>query len=162
MSGGIRVAKVPKHIPMPGRDECWYCGDTPRLHETSIHIYNKDYGPVWQCPCCHAYVGCHPGTHKALGRVANKELRTWKMKAHAALDPLWRKKASNYIQERPGASKRCMAKSYGRARGKAYGWLSEQMGLRSDECHIGYFTIEQCKRVVEICEPHKARLRLPA
>lgn len=154
------MAKVPKHIPMPGRDDCHYCGDSCYLHETSEHLYNgKDYGPVWECACCHAYVGCHPGTHKPLGRVANKELRNWKMKAHREFDALWRKKATMQISESGTESKRKMAKSYGHARGKGYQWLAEQMGLTSEECHIGYFTIEQCKKVVEICEPYTMRLR---
>lgn len=154
------MAKVPKHIPILGRDPCPICEDTAKLHESSADIYGgKDYGPVWICQCCQAYVGCHPGTHKPLGRLASKPHRQLKMAAHAAFDPLWKRKASVYIKERPGASKRCMAKSYHRARGKAYKWLAEQMGIPQEECHIGYFTIEQCKRVVEICTPHVERLR---
>jgi hypothetical protein len=142
------MPRVPLHIPLPGRDDCEYCGDTPELHEKSEHIYNgKDYGPVWQCPLCQAYVGCHLGTHKALGRLATKELREWKMRAHAAFDPLWKVR----ILRRQ--------KGWKKSRGKGYQWLAEQLGLPCDECHIGYFTIEQCKRVVEICTPYLRNIR---
>ncbi len=63
------------------------------------------------------------------------------------------------IAESGTQSKRVMAKSYQKSRGKAYKWLAEQMGVPQDECHIGYFTIEQCQRVVEICEPYSMRMR---
>lgn len=154
------MSKVPKHIPLPGRDPCQYCGDEAMLHETSIHIYGKDYGPVWQCQLCAAYVGCHPGTFKALGRLANKELRGWKMKTHEHLDALYKRRASKDIQKMNSPSKRTMAKTYGRSRGKAYAWLAEQMGLDGKECHIGYFTVEQCKRAVEICQPYTQNMRI--
>lgn len=141
-------SKVPKHIPLPGRDECPYCGDVAKLFQSSAHLYNgKDWGPVWECQCCHAYVGCHPGTNKALGRLANKDLRVWKMRAHAAFDPLWKYKRA---QKRSGWKK---------ARGTGYKWLAKQLGIEFDECHIGYFDIEKCKRVVEICQPHVEKLR---
>lgn len=141
------MARVPKHIPLPGRDECPYCGDEAKLFESSEHIYSKDYGPVWQCQCCFAYVGCHPGTNKALGRLANKELRGWKMAAHKAFDTLW-----HYKIKKQGCRRAI-------ARGKAYKWLAAQMGIENNECHIGYFTVEQCRRVVEICQPIKNRLK---
>lgn len=51
--------------------------------------------------------------------------------AHAAFDPLW--------------------KSGAMSRSQAYKWLAMQMGLRPDDCHMEKFTVEQCRKVVEIC-----------
>jgi hypothetical protein len=85
---------------------------------------------IYSCEPCGAYVGCHPNTEIPLGRLANKELRTAKMKAHAAFDPLW--------------------KSYKKMkRGEAYKWLANSLGLRYAECHIGMFDVDMCKRVCE-------------
>lgn len=76
-------------------------------------------------------VGCHPGTIKPLGRLATKELRVWKMKAHEAFDPLW--------------------KSREMKRGDAYGWLAGELGIRVEKCHIGMFDEAMCGRVIEAC-----------
>lgn len=79
-----------------------------------------------------AYVGCHKGTNKPLGRLANAELRHWKQKAHSAFDPLWQ---------------------HGRFKGRrkaAYAWLAKEMHLPEAETHIGMFDVSQCKRVIQI------------
>jgi hypothetical protein len=34
-----------------------------------------DYGMIYYCPKCRAYVGVHAGTDRAKGRLANAELR---------------------------------------------------------------------------------------
>ena len=39
--------------------------------------------------------------------------------------------------------------------GKFYRWLREQMGMTAEECHIGRFDKEQCKKVIEICTKMK-------
>lgn len=68
------------------------------------------------------------------GRLANAELRHWKIAAHAAFDPIWK---------------------YGKFKGKrnaAYSWLSEQMNLPREKTHIGMFDISDCKKVIEICK----------
>lgn len=86
----------------------------------------------WVCSPCGAYVGCHPGTTNALGRLADAELRAWKQKAHAAFDPLWK----------GGKQKRH----------DAYGWLAEQLGIARQNTHIGMFDVDQCRRVVDVCK----------
>jgi hypothetical protein len=99
---------------------------------------------IYLCRPCKAWVGVHKGTDKPLGRLANKELREWKIKAHAAFDPLWKAKMSQ------GHSKKS-------ARNSGYAWLAEQMGIPREACHVGMFDVEQCKRVVEICSPYLRR-----
>lgn len=121
---------------------------------SSKKLYNskKDYGPMWVCanhPACDAYVGCHPKTIKPLGRLANPELRSAKIQAHAAFDRLWKAKVA---RGDCGKSK---------ARGLAYRWLAEQLGIDPTACHIGMFDPAMCLRVVEVCKPyHNARGRL--
>lgn len=115
---------------------CDYCR-TPAEFIDSAIIYGKSYGMIYYCPNCGAYVGCHKGTDIPLGRLANKELRDWKMKAHDAFDPIW--------------------KSHKMRRKLAYKWLSEQMGIPWEKTHIGMFDVEQCKQVIQICN---AALRL--
>ncbi len=101
--------------------------------------YQRDYGPTWTCTPCQAWVGCHPGTENALGGLANAELRQAKQAAHAAFDPLWLAK-----MRRDKCSK-------GTARRAGYKWLSIEMGLPIKKTHIGMMSLEECHRVVEIC-----------
>lgn len=125
---------------------CRYCLNPAvllRVREAG-YPYFKDYGPTWVCVLCGAWVGCHPGSERPLGGLANAELRAAKQAAHAVFDPLWQRKI-----EKDGCSK-------GQARRAGYKWLSEQLGIPYKKTHIGYMNVEECKRVVEVCtEPSK-------
>ena len=71
---------------------CPYCGGKVVLR-SSLEIYKRDYGYVWVCenyPNCDSYVGCHSGGTKALGTVADAELRELRIKVHNRLDPFWK------------------------------------------------------------------------
>ena len=72
------------------------------------------------------------------------------MDAHAAFDPLWQRKLLKL--EKIKGSKR-------RARGDGYYWLSQQLGIPFEDCHIGMFDVDMCKRVVEICAPYHPDMR---
>jgi hypothetical protein len=114
---------------------CPYCnkpatlvgGDSIYPHRPDLH--DKKF---WACTPCQAYVGCHKGTTEALGRLADAQLRAAKMSAHAAFDPLWREGSMS--------------------RKDAYAWLSQALGVPPDDCHIGMFDVDMCKRVVEACQ----------
>ena len=111
---------------------CPYCNGEATCRDSSL-IYGRSYGPAWICtryPECDAYVGCHPGTQKPLGRMANSELRDWKQRTHRAFDPLW--------------------KSGRMTRTAAYRWLAAQLGIAFEECHVGMFDVEHCRRAVEV------------
>lgn len=114
---------------------CDYCGQ-PAERVTGAEIYPRrpDLAgkTLWRCEPCGAYVGCHPGTDKPLGRLADAELRRAKMAAHAAFDPLWR--------------------SGDMRRGQAYRWLAERLGIDSSECHIGMMDAATCRRVAAVCQ----------
>lgn len=119
---------------------CPYCGKEPRLVNSTI-IYGKDYGLIYHCPPCDAYVGVHKGSTRALGRLANAELRQWKKEAHAWFDPIWKAKLNRGISKY-------------NARTSTYRWLAEQMQLDIEFTHIGMFDLEQCKQVVDLCKKY--------
>ena len=122
-----------------------YCGVGAVLFLNSGRFYgSRDFGPVWACEPCKAWVGTHKNSHghRPLGRLANKELRVAKILAHHTLDALWhRKMVRDHVRKKE-------------ARTAAYKWLAEQMQIERRDCHIGMFDIAQCDRVIEICAPY--------
>ena len=123
---------------------CPYCNQTARLTTgATIYPHRPDLHALrfWACVACDAYVGCHRGTERPLGRLANLELRQAKMRAHAAFDPLWRARDRS---QRP------------KTRSEAYAWLARQLGIERERCHIGEMDVEMCERVVEVCRTRKA------
>ncbi len=126
--------------------DCPYCKGPAELLMDSSPLYRgRDYGPVWFCRPCDAWVGVHENSPRylPLGRLANAELRKAKMAAHAIFDPLWQRKL---LPAEKGVKKR--------ARGDAYHWLAQQLGIPFDQCHIGLFDVDMCKRVVAVCAPY--------
>lgn len=65
------------------------------------------------------------------------------MKAHAAFDPLWKKK-----MERDNCTKK-------KARADGYKWLAVQLHIKYADCHIAEFDVDMCKNVVDVCEAIK-------
>ena len=124
-----------------GIKKCRYCHQPPLLLRFGDdgYPYKQEYGPIWVCTPCKAWVGCHPGTENPLGGLANAELRAAKQAAHAVFDPLWMRKIRK---------ENC---SKGVARRAGYKWLSEQLGIPYEKTHIGYMNLEQCRQVVEVC-----------
>ena len=114
---------------------CPYCSQ-PAVLTSSKEVYRgQDYGKIYLCRPCNAYVGVHEGTDRPLGRLANAELRKLKMAAHAAFDPIWKSKQTR--------------------RSDAYRWLASKLGITMAECHIGMFDEDQCKKVVEFCKANQ-------
>lgn len=129
---------------------CPYCGQDAALVSGDVVYPNRaDLGDkrFWRCADCSAWVGCHPGTDRPLGRLADADLRAAKQRAHASFDPLWQTKMR---RERTGK---------GEARGAGYIWLANQLGIAFAECHIGMFDVATCDRVVAICKPFHRGLR---
>lgn len=115
--------------------DCPYCGGESHLADSTRIYSGVSYGPIYLCdgyPRCDAYVGCHKGTTKPLGRLADAELRRAKKAAHAVFDRLWKYKDKG-------------------ARSRAYEWLAEKLGISVEDCHIGMFDIQQCRSVVAAC-----------
>lgn len=107
--------------------QCHYCGaDTALVDSSVVYGPGKDFGKVWQCQPCDAYVGCHGDTDRSKGSVANKMLRMLRKRAHAAFDPLWKDGGPM-------------------SRDDAYAELSKHLKTPIDETHIGMFDSEQCQ-----------------
>lgn len=123
----INITEEQKEI-LKGRI-CPYC-HIPTEYKNSIEVYGVDYGMIYICPNCRAYVGVHKGTDKAKGRLANAELRRCKIEAHLYFDQIYKR----------GIMKRT----------EAYKWLSEQLGLPPEFTHIGMFNPETCAKVVQV------------
>jgi len=107
--------------------ECPYCKKEAKWVENK-EVYGINYGRsfmCWYCKDCDSYVGCHNNTKKPLGTMANKELRGWRIKAHAVIDPLWRN----------GEMKRH----------EVYKMLADEFGR---VIHIGESNIRTCKEIL--------------
>lgn len=122
---------------------CQYCGNPAELVTGAVIYPRRDdlhAKRFWRCAPCRAYVGCHdPGNGygdgtRPLGVLANAELREAKKAVHAVLDPLWR--------------------SGRMSRKRAYRWLAERMQLRVEDCHVGHFSVEQCRRAEAFCRSY--------
>lgn len=120
---------------------CQYCESKAELVD-GVAIYGP-YQPkfahkqFWLCKPCGAYVGCHEGTTRALGRLANSSLRKARMEAHAAFDPFWRERNMT--------------------RRQGYRWLADQLGITPRQCHIAFFDEARCHRVVAVVRRAEAK-----
>lgn len=124
---------------------CRYCGSVIRLVPAET-IYGTEAAQrlelagefIYQCQNCNARVGCHKGTTRPLGNVANETLRMKRMETHRVFDAYW---------------KQC-----GMTRTKAYRWLARQLHLPEDQTHIGSFEMDQCQKVIDLCQKeHKEK-----
>ena len=98
---------------------CRYCGGIIRL-VPAADVYGSN-----------ARVGCHKGTTRPLGDVANEILRLKRIEAHQVFDAYWQKMHIS--------------------RTKAYQWLARELKLSEEETHIGGFEIDTCQRVIDLC-----------
>lgn len=109
---------------------CPYCKSETRI-TSETEIYGREYKnrKVICCinfPNCDSYVGTHDDG-ESLGRLANKELRHWKKKAHDKFDLLWKEKLID--------------------RDSAYEKLADFLMIPDKYTHIGMFSEQTCKKV---------------
>jgi hypothetical protein len=136
---------------------CQYCGRAAIYRDSSAHLYQgRDYGPIWECSSCAAWVGCHPDG-SPLGSVANQSLRAMRVQVKHFFNPLWTDLQSAYpgIPVRRGHVRQVM-------RTRAYEWLAQQMQLPAAECHIAMFDDAQCAWAIQIIQdmrPTSATIR---
>lgn len=125
----------------PKPPTCLECGNAASLVDgRTVYPHRPDLAdlPFWLC-ACGAYTGCHfPGKHPK-GQPAGAETRRARRAAHAAFDPMWKEAV-----ELDGMSP-------GRARGKAYKWLADQLGITGKACHIGHMDAKTAWRTAAIC-----------
>ena len=117
---------------------CPYCNKEAEFVDNA-KIYGRRYGQsymAYQCKPCDALVGVHENDpNRPLGTMANKELRGWRIKAHAAIDPIWKER--------------------GTRRKSVYRWLNETLGR---EVHIGQADIDACKEIIKAARVLNAEL----
>jgi len=122
---------------------CDYCGELAEVTSGKV-IYPKlpklSHLVIYACFPCDAYVGTHKNSGTPLGRLADKKLRTLKMKTHAAFDPLWK---SGYMH-----------------RTEAYNWLAKRMGIKKHCCHIGMFNESQCTQAISMSKAMVKQINL--
>ncbi|KUZ70708.1 hypothetical protein WI38_32700 [Burkholderia ubonensis] len=125
--------------PLPPPTTCRYDGGPVEM-VSNAEIYGREYGEwpwAFLCRTCRAYVGMHPFTSIPLGTLADAPTREARKRAKAAFNPTW--------------------DSGGMTRTDAYAWLAAQLGIENvEECHIGWFDVATCNRVVEICNAREA------
>jgi hypothetical protein len=113
---------------------CAYCNQSAefvlgnKIYPHRPDLFTKGF---YRCAPCAAYVGCHPNTSTPMGRLANEKLRNFKSITHRAFDQIW--KTGQFT------------------RAAAYVWLSTEMQLTKDQCHIGEFDQDQCLLAIELC-----------
>lgn len=129
----------PKTSEMVWEVKCQYCGRQAKHFKTSDHVHAEDYGPIWHCQPCEAWVGCSKDGGP-LGSLAKKSLRMARIAAHEAFDPLVEGKKRRDKCSRSKAIK------------AGYAWLADQLGIPVEECHIGYVDEATCLRIAAICQ----------
>lgn len=129
-----QVARVKNPLPVP--TICPHCQSAVERVNNQV-IYGRQFGAwpfAYKCTsaACDSYVGIHPKTDIPLGTLANKAMRAARKAAKSAFMPMWEDR--------------------GMDKDSAYAWLADKMGIAEvGHCHIGWFNIEQCNRVVQIC-----------
>ena len=120
---------------------CRYCGGPIRLvpaervFGASTERLGQTNEMLYQCQNCNARVGCHKGTTRPLGDVANETLRLKRMETHRVFDKMWRQRRWSRTQ--------------------AYKWLAKEMELSAKEAHIGGFEMDECQFVIELCQRNR-------
>lgn len=107
---------------------CPYCKGETKFVDSKVIYKKKSFGMIYLCEACDAYVGTHKGTEKALGRLANKNLRYLKKEAHKYFDIIWQEKHEK--------------------RNKVYYYLSLHLKIPQKYTHIGYFSEKTCLEVI--------------
>lgn len=127
------TARVPDTLPVP--DTCPCCGGkrVVCLHHDKVYGRSFSNWPwLFSCQTCAATVGLHPFTNIPLGTLATPAIRKARQRAKAAFAPLYE---GGHM-----------------TRSDAYAWLAQRLGIADvGHCHIGWFGIEQCDRVVQAC-----------
>lgn len=118
----------------PTPKECDNCCSPNIELTTSDKVHGRTYGNkkpnIYNCNDCGATVGCHPNTTIPLGRMADRQTRLLRIKAHVEFDKLWQTGLMH--------------------RSKAYSWLSSELGIEFSQCHISLLSKDQLKDVATL------------
>lgn len=134
-----------KKTPLP--PICPHCDKPARLtNGAEIYPNRRDLWekPIWKCDGCGAYVGCHPGSTRAIGTPANEELRKARIILHQELiDPLWKNADSCGLYTPENARARVIIRQTARAR--IYTFVGLKLGIDRKLVHVSMLTLDQCR-----------------
>ena len=111
---------------------------------SNARIYGRELGSgnIYLCTKCGAYVGTHKNDkERALGLLANEEMRQLKIQCHNLFDLKWK-----YLPDG------------NRLRGLAYRDLADKMGLERSSCHFGWFDRDHLIKALNILMEDKVVL----
>lgn len=112
---------------------CQYCNKEAklvtgkRIYPKRPDLFNKNY---YLCEPCFAYVGCHDGSDRPKGPLANNSLRALRRDVHFYFDKTWKTSVTS--------------------RSSAYKWLSEKLKIKPEQCHIGMFDERLCEKTINL------------
>lgn len=112
--------------------KCPYCKQKAVLQTNSRTVHKNNHGSIWICEPCKAWVGCHKGTIRPKGTLANEETRNARIAAHRVFDGLWQ--------------------NLNWSRNFAYKWLASRMCMEAYQAHIGCFDEEHCLKLIRLCQ----------
>jgi hypothetical protein len=96
------------------------------VHNTEMLPSETKYGKRFSCSA----EGCTMASWAGeTSTPADEPTRKARIKAHQLFDLLWKTKKMS--------------------RKEAYRWLQKTMNLPPGECHIGMFTLDQCRQVID-------------
>ena len=117
---------------------CPYCRSDTKYASSSAEVYNgKDFGPIFICRPCRAWVGSHKDRQEPMGMVCKSDDKLSRVITHAYFDTLWQP-----------ASKYQIFKS----RAAAYEAFAREMKLSPKLAHIGCLTIPECIKLQTVCK----------
>jgi len=114
--------------PLPAPTKCPFCDQCTVKIVHHDYVYGRVYGEwpwVYMCKACWAYVGIHPFTNIPLGTLADGALRKARKNCKDPFEQIYLSKKMT--------------------RDEAYMGLAEHFGIPKEECHFGWFNIEQCE-----------------
>lgn len=136
---------------------CTYC-QQPAIRATGADIYphRPDLATrkFFRCIPCEAHVGTHVKTGHPLGTLANAALRKLRSQAHNTFDPIWQGWVDGELRARKkrGAPPLHVGNTVKKYRTEAYALLAKAMDISVENCHIGAFTEDQCRQVIDLCQ----------
>jgi len=114
---------------------CNICGgDVEYVRLTKVYGRHLKYGVksgyCYHCKNCGATVGTHiTEPRKAYGILANQEMATLRQRNHNMFDKMWKNR---------------------KQRTKLYQKLADEMGIEFENCHFGYFNVEELEKSYQI------------
>ncbi|NEO85473.1 MAG: hypothetical protein F6J87_14680 [Spirulina sp. SIO3F2] len=116
--------KVKRHPPIP--KSCRFCGSEV-IKKSNAEFYGRLIkGNLYCCTNCDARVGIHDGGSVPKGTLANTEIRNARKHVHALFDRIWKE---GWL-----------------SRKEAYKRMAKELDIPSQECHIGWFDVPECRK----------------